>query len=38
MFVPAGEYEGIISNAEGVVDETKQQIQSLKNNLSSIFG
>ena len=34
----AGEYEEIISDAEGVVDETKQQIESLKNNLSGIFG
>lgn len=34
----AGEYGQIISDAEGVVDETKQQIESLKNNLSSIFG
>lgn len=34
----AREYEDIISDAEGVVDETKQQIESLKNNLSGIFG
>lgn len=34
----AGEYEVIISDAEGIVDETKQQIESLKNNLSGIFG
>lgn len=34
----AGEYEGIISDAEGVGDETKQQIEFLKNNLSGIFG
>lgn len=34
----AGEYEDIISDAEGVVDETKQQIESLKSNLSGIFG
>lgn len=34
----AGEYEEIISDAERVSDETKQQIESLKNNLSGIFG
>lgn len=34
----AGEYEDIISDAESVVDETKEQIASLKNNLSGIFG
>ena len=34
----AQEYEGIISDAEGVVSETEQQIQSLKSNLSGIFG
>lgn len=34
----AGEYEDIISDAEGIVDETKQQIESLKSNLSGIFG
>lgn len=32
------EYGGIISDAEGVIDETKQQIETLKNNLSGIFG
>ena len=30
--------EKIISDAEGVVSETEQQIQSLKSNLSGIFG
>ena len=34
----AGEYEKIISDTEGVADEIKQQIESLKNNLSRIFG
>lgn len=34
----AEEYEGITSDIEGVVDETKQQIESLKSNLSGIFG
>ena len=34
----AEEYKGIIHGAEGVVDEIKQQIESLKNNLSDIFG
>ena len=34
----AAEYEDIISDAEAVVDETQQQIESLKNNLSGIFG
>lgn len=34
----AGEYEGIILEAGSVVEDTKQQIESLKSNLSSIFG
>ena len=34
----AGEYRDIISDAEGVVDETKQQIESLKSDLGGIFG
>lgn len=34
----AEEYGGIISDAEGVGDETKQQIETLKNNLGGIFG
>ena len=34
----AGEYEDIRTDAEGVVNETQQQIESLKNNLSHIFG
>ncbi len=34
----AGEYGGIISDAKGAIDETKQQIETLKNNLGGIFG
>lgn len=34
----AGEYEDIISDAEAVSEETKQQIESLKNSLSGAFG
>lgn len=34
----ADEYEEIRSDAEGVASETQQQIESLKNNLGSIFG
>lgn len=33
----AREYEDIISDAEGVADETQRQIDSLKSNLSNIF-
>lgn len=33
----AREYEGIISDAGETVDETKKQIEDLRNNLSKIF-
>ena len=32
------EYEGMIEDTESVVDETEEKINSLKNNLSRIFG
>lgn len=34
----AREYENIIADAEGVVDETQQQIEALKGRLGGIFG
>lgn len=32
------EYEGIVTDAEGVVDETQQTIERMKGNLGKIFG
>lgn len=34
----AGEYESIISDVEGAVDESNQHIDSLKSQLSGLFG